>query len=122
VSIMTILTAKGTREVCPNIVFVLPLEFVVIAPMGVQIPLVLVSPDRLVLLFFWSWIIIDSIFSFLSGIVRLMGWISRIQLFKILILMNRRGLNKINPIMWLSVWGRKGLGGAREGKVQIILW
>jgi hypothetical protein len=116
VSIMAILTAKGTREVCLNIVVVLPLAFVVISPLGVLVPLVLVPPGRLVLLGLvlvssWSEIIIVSIFSFLSGIVRLMGWISRIQLFKILILLNGRGLNKINPSMWLSLWGRNGLGG-----------
>jgi hypothetical protein len=116
VSIMAILTTKGTREVCLNIVVVIPLAFVVIAPLGVLVPLVLVAPSRLVrlglvLVSSWSRIIIVSIFSFIFGIVQLMGWISRIQLFKILILLNRRGLNKINPGMWLSVWGRNGLGG-----------
>jgi hypothetical protein len=50
VSIMAILTAKGTREVCPKIVVVLPLAFVVISPLGVLIPLILVAPGRLVLL------------------------------------------------------------------------
>jgi hypothetical protein len=50
VSIMTILTAKGRREVCLNIIVVLPLVFVVISPLGVWVPLVLVAPSRLVLL------------------------------------------------------------------------
>jgi hypothetical protein len=121
VSIMAILTAKGTREVCSNIFFVLPLAFVVISPLGVLVPLVLVAPSRLVrlglvLVSSWSGIIIVSISSFLSRIVRLMGWINHIQLFKILILLNGRGLNKISPNMWLSVWGRNGMGGGGVGK------
>jgi hypothetical protein len=104
VSIMTILTAKGTREFCLNIFVVVPLAFVVISPLGVLVPLVLVSPDRLVLVSSWSEIIIVSMFSFISGIVQLMGWIIHIKLFKILILLNRRRLRKINPSMWLSLW------------------
>jgi hypothetical protein len=121
VSIVTKLTAKGTREGGLNIVVVLPLAFVVVSPLGVLIPLVLVAPDRLVLLGLvlvssWSGIIIVSVFSFLSGIVRLMGWIFRIQLFKILILLNGRGLNKINPSMWLSLWWSHRLWGAGNGK------
>jgi hypothetical protein len=50
VSIVTKLTAKGTREGCPNIVVVPSLKFSIVSPLGVLIPLVLVSPDRLVLL------------------------------------------------------------------------
>jgi hypothetical protein len=50
VGIMTILTAKGTREVCLKIVVILPLEFVVISPLGVLVPLILVSPGKLVML------------------------------------------------------------------------
>jgi hypothetical protein len=50
VSIMAILTAKGTREVCLKIVVILPLVFVIISPLGVLVPLILVAPDRLVLL------------------------------------------------------------------------
>jgi hypothetical protein len=50
VSIMAILTAKGTREFCLNIIVVLSLEFVVISPLRVMVPLVLVAPYRLVLL------------------------------------------------------------------------
>jgi hypothetical protein len=91
VSIVTKLTAKGTREGGPNIVVVPSLTFVVVSPLGVLIPLVLVAPDRLVLLGLvlvssWSQIIIVLIFSFLSGIVRLMGWIcpcSAVQNFDI---------------------------------------
>ena len=80
-SIMAILTAKGTREVCPYIVVVLSFAFVVIAPLRVPVPLVMVAPYRLVLLGLvlvssWSEIIIVLVFPFLSGIVRLMGWIS----------------------------------------------
>jgi hypothetical protein len=108
VSIMAILTVKGTREVCLNIVVVLSLAFVVIAPLRVLVPMVLVTPYRLVLLGLvlvssWSEIIIVSIFPFLSGIVQLMGWISRIQLFKILVLLNERWLNKVNPNMVVLV-------------------
>jgi hypothetical protein len=74
VSIMDILTTKGTREVCLKIVVVLPLAFVVISPLGVLVPLVLVALGRLVLLGVvlvssWSGIIIVLVFSFLFGIV-----------------------------------------------------
>jgi hypothetical protein len=42
---MTMLTAKSTREVCPEVVVVVPpLVFVVISPLGVLVTLVLVSP------------------------------------------------------------------------------
>jgi hypothetical protein len=50
VSIMAILTEKGTREVCPKIVFIIPLAFVVIGPLGVLVLLILVAPGRLVML------------------------------------------------------------------------
>jgi hypothetical protein len=50
VSIMAILTVKGTREVCLNIFVVLSLAFVVISPLRVLVPVVLVAPCRLVLL------------------------------------------------------------------------
>jgi hypothetical protein len=74
VSIMTILSTKGTREVCLKIVGVLPLVFVVIFPLEVLVPLSLVSPNRLVLLGVilvssWSDIIIVLVFSFIFGIV-----------------------------------------------------
>jgi hypothetical protein len=74
VSIMTILATKGTREVFPKIVGVIPLSFVVIPLLGVLVPLILVSPSRLVLLVVvmvssWSRIIIVLVLSFLFGIV-----------------------------------------------------
>jgi hypothetical protein len=74
VSIMAILTAKGTREFCMNIIGMLPLVFFFISPLGVLVPLILVSPGRLgllgvVLVPSWSWIIIVSVFSFLFGII-----------------------------------------------------
>jgi hypothetical protein len=81
VSIMAILTAKGTWEVCLKVFVVLPWVFVVISPLGVLVPLILFAPSRLVLLGVvlvpsWYWVIIVSFFSFLFGIVRLMAWIS----------------------------------------------
>jgi hypothetical protein len=126
VSIVTKLTAKGTREGGPNIVVFPSLKFVVVSPLGVLIPLVLVASDSLVLLGLvlvssWSWIIIFPIFSLLSGIVRLMGWICHVYLFKILILLNGRGLKKINPSMWWSLWWSHRLWGARKWKVWIML-
>jgi hypothetical protein len=122
VSIVTKLTTKGSWEGGPNIIVVPSLMFFVVAPLGVLIPLVLVAPDRLVLLGLvlvssWSRIIIVSIFSFLFGIVRLMGWIFCVHLFKILILLNGRGLKKINPSMWWSLWWSHRLWGARKWKV-----
>jgi hypothetical protein len=125
VSIMSILTAKGTREVFLKIVVIIPLEFVIISPLRVIVHLILVSPVRLVLLGVipsWSWIIIVSVFSFLLGIIRIMGQIFHIQLFKILILLNGRGLKKVNPSMWMSLWWSHGLWRARKCKVQIIWW
>jgi hypothetical protein len=47
---MAILTTKGARELCLKIVVILPLDVFVIAPLGVLAPLILVDPDRLVLL------------------------------------------------------------------------
>jgi hypothetical protein len=49
-SIMTELTAKSTREGGSNSIIISPLMPVVIAPLGVLIPLILVAPSRLVLL------------------------------------------------------------------------
>jgi len=49
-SIMTKITAKGTREVGFDGIFISPLTPIVISPLGVLIPLVLVAPSRLVLL------------------------------------------------------------------------
>jgi hypothetical protein len=78
VSIMTMLTSKSTREVHLEVVVVVPPLAFFIAPLGVLVPLVLVAPNRLVLLGVispWSWVIIVSVFSFLFGIIRLMGHI-----------------------------------------------
>jgi hypothetical protein len=50
VSIMTMLTIEGTREVHLEVVVVPPLAFVFISPLGVLVPLILVAPNRLVLL------------------------------------------------------------------------
>jgi hypothetical protein len=121
-SIMTKLTTKGTREVSFNSIVISPLMPVVIAPMGVLIPLVLVGPSRLVLLGLiptLAWVVIVPIPSFLFGIIRWMGQIFRIQLFKILILLNGRGLNKIHPCV--RVWGDHRLWWTRKWKVW-ILW
>jgi hypothetical protein len=110
VSIMSILTTKSTREVRPEIVVVvLPLEFVIIVPLGVLVSLILVAPKGMILLgiiFSWSWVIIVSVFPFLLGIIRLMCRIFRIQMFKSMKLLNGRGLNKVNIGMWLSMWRR----------------
>jgi hypothetical protein len=76
VSIMNMLTAKGKKEVHPKVVVVPCLEFVVISPLGVLVPLILDYPNRLVLLGVispWSWVIIVSFFFFIFGIIRLMG-------------------------------------------------
>ena len=48
VSVMIELTTKGTREDGFNIIS--PLAFIIIAPLGVLVPLVLVAPSRLILL------------------------------------------------------------------------
>ena len=51
VSVMAILTEKGTRKVFPKVfVVVPPLVFFVISPLEVMVPLILVAPSRLVLL------------------------------------------------------------------------
>jgi hypothetical protein len=121
-SIMTELTTKGTREGGFNSIVISPLTPVVISPLGVLIPLVLVAPSRLVLLGLipaLTWVVIVPVSSFLFGIIRRVGRIFRIQLFKILILLNGRGLNKIHPSV--RVWGCHGLWRTREWKVQ-ILW
>ena len=76
VSVMTELTTKSTRVDGFNII--LPLTFVVVAPLGVLIPLVLVARSRLVMLGLiptLTWVIIIPVSSFLFGIVRWMGWI-----------------------------------------------
>jgi hypothetical protein len=121
-SIMIELTAKGTREIAFDSVVISPLTPVVIAPLGVLIPLVIVAPSRLVLLGLipaLAWVVIVPVSSFLFGIIRQMGQICRIHLFKVLILLNGRGLNKIHPSV--RVCGGHGLWRTRKGKVQ-ILW
>jgi hypothetical protein len=119
---MTKLTTKGTKEVGFNNIVISPLTPIIISPLGVLIPLVLVAPSRLVLLeliLALTWVVVVPISSFLFGIVRQMGQIFHIQLFKILILLNGRGLNKIFPSM--GIWGSHGLWGTRKWKVR-ILW
>jgi hypothetical protein len=105
-----------------NSIVISPLTLVVIAPLGFLIPLILVAPSRLVFLGViptLTWVAIVPVFSFLFGIIQLMGRICRIQLFKILILLKGRGLNKIHPSV--RVWGSYGLWKIREWKVW-ILW
>jgi hypothetical protein len=83
VSIVTKTTAKGTREVCLNIVVVVSLMFVVIAPLRVLVPQILVAPSRLGLLGMVSslpWIISVLVSSFIFGIIQLMGQVGHIQL------------------------------------------
>ena len=98
VGVMTIDSTKGTRVYGFN--RVPPLAFVVIAPLGVLVPLVLVSPRRLVL---WGMIpaltriVVIPILSFPPVIVCWMRWVGSIQLFKILILLSSGRLNKIYP-------------------------
>jgi hypothetical protein len=48
-SVMAELTTKGTREVGFNIIVISPLAFIIIAPLGVLVPLVQVAPSGLVL-------------------------------------------------------------------------
>jgi hypothetical protein len=65
VSIMSIITAKNSREVRTEVVVVIPLEFVVIVPLGVMVTLILVSPSKSILLGVistWSSVIIVSFF------------------------------------------------------------
>ena len=45
VSVMTEITTKGTREDGFNIIVISPLAFIIIAPLGVLVPLVLVPPS-----------------------------------------------------------------------------
>jgi hypothetical protein len=122
-SVMAELTTKGTREVGFNIIVISPLMPIIIAPLGVLIPLVLVAPSGLVLLGLipaLTWVVVVPVSSFLFGIVRWMGRIFRIQLFEVLILLNGRGLNKIHPSM--RMWGSHGLWGTRKWKVWILWW
>jgi hypothetical protein len=126
VSIMAMLTPNSTGEVFHEVVvFVLPLVFVIISPLGVLVPLILVSPSKLVLLgvvFPYYWVIIVSVFSFIFGIIRLMSHIFHSHFFKILKLLNGRGLNKVKPSVWLSLWRSNGLWRTKKWKVWVILW
>jgi hypothetical protein len=122
VSVMTELTTKGTREDGFNII--LPLAFVgIIAPLGVLVPLVLVAPSWLVM---WglipalAWVVVIPVPSFLLGIVRRVSWVGCVQLFKILVLLSSRGLNKIYPRMWM--WGSHGLWRTRKWEIWILWW
>jgi hypothetical protein len=75
-SIMTKLTAKGTREGAFNSIVIYPLTPIVISPLGVLIPLIMVAPSRLVLLGViptLTWVVIVPVFSFIFGTIRLMG-------------------------------------------------
>jgi hypothetical protein len=126
VSIMSILTAKSAREVCPKVFVVfLPFTFFFIVPLGVLVTSILVSPSRLVLLGVvssWSRVDIVSFFSFLLGIIPLMGLIFRIQLFKSMKLLNGRGLNKVNVDMQFSMWRSHGLWWTKKWKLRFFLW
>ena len=121
-SVMTELTTKGTMEVGFNSIFISPLTPIIISPLGVPIPLVLVAPSGLVLLGLipaLTWVVVVPVSSFLLGIFRRMGWIGRIHLFEILVLLNGRRLNKIHPR--IMMWGSHRLW--RSGKWEIwILW
>jgi hypothetical protein len=121
VSVMTKLTRKGTREDGFNIIS--PLEFIIIAPLGVLVPLVLVASSRLVLwglILTLTWVVVIPILSFLVGIVQWMSWVGCIQLFKILVLLSSRGLNKIYPRM--RMWGSHELWGNRKWELRILWW
>jgi hypothetical protein len=116
VTIMTELTTKGTREDGFNIIS--PLEFVIIAPLGVLVPLVLVSPSGLVLwglILALTWVVVIHVPSFHLGIFRCMSWVGYIQLFKTLVLLSSRRLNKIYPCM--RMWGSHGLWRTRKWEV-----
>jgi hypothetical protein len=70
------LTAKVIREGGFNSIVIYPLTPIVIAPLGVLIPLTLVAPSRFVLLGVipsLTWVVIVPIFSFIFGIIRMMG-------------------------------------------------
>jgi hypothetical protein len=71
-SVVTELTAKGTREVGFNSIVISPLTPIIIVALRVQIPLVLVAPSRLVLLGLipaLTWVVVVPISSFMFGIV-----------------------------------------------------
>jgi hypothetical protein len=120
--VMTEHATKSTRVDGFNIIP--PLAFVVIVPLGVLVPLVLVAPSGLML---WGLIpaltrivVVIPVPSFPLGIVRWMSGIGCVQLFKILVLLSSRRLNKIDPCM--RMWGSHGLRRTRKGKVGILWW
>jgi hypothetical protein len=121
VSVVTEHATKSTRVDGFNTIP--PLAFVVIAPLGVLVPLVLVAPSGLML-----WGLVPALTrvvvipgpSFLLGIVRRVSWVGYVQLFKILVLLSSRGLNKVYPRM--RMWGSHGLWRTRKGKVGILWW
>jgi hypothetical protein len=121
VSVMTELATKSTRVDGFNIIS--PLAFVVIAPLGVLVPLVLIASSGLVL---WGLIpsltrvVFIPVLSFLLGIVRWMSWVGCVQLLKILVLLSRRGLNKVYPRM--RMWGSHGLWRTKKWKVWVLWW
>jgi hypothetical protein len=121
--VMAEITTKGTREVGFNIIVISPLASITISPLAILIPLVLVAPSGLVLLgliLALTWVVFVPVPSFIIGIVRRMDWIVRIHLFKILVLLNDRGLNKIHPRMRMG--GSHGLWGTRKWEVWILWW
>ena len=121
VSVMTIYATKSTRVDSFNIIP--PLAFVVISPLGVLVPLVLIAPSGLML---WGLIptltriVVILVPSFLLGIVRRVSWVGCVHLFKILVLLSSRGLNKVYPRM--RMWGSHGLWRTKKGKVWILWW
>ena len=121
VGVMTVHATKSTRVDGFN--SILPLAFIVIAPLGVLVPLVLVAPRGLVL---WGMIpaltriVVIPILSFPPIIVRWMGWVGGIHLFKILVLLSSGRLNKVHPCMWM--WGCIGLWRAGKGEIWILWW
>ena len=121
VSVMAVYATKSTRVIGFN--SIPPLASVVIAPLGVFVPLVLVAPRGLVL---WGMIpaltgiVIIPILPFPPVIVCWMRWVGSIQLFKILVLLSSGRLNTIHPRM--GMWGRNGLWRTREGEVWILWW
>jgi hypothetical protein len=104
---------------------VLPFSWliVIVSPLGVLVSLILVSPSGTIwlrVISSWSQVDIVLSFSFLLGIIRMMGQIFHIQMFKRMNLLNGRGLNKVNIDMWLSYWGSIWLGGLGNGKYGLF--
>jgi hypothetical protein len=118
VSVMIELTTKSKRVDGFNIIS--PWAFVVISPLGVLVPLVLVAPSGLML---WGLIhaltrvVVIPVPSFLLGVVRRVGCV---QLFKILVLLSSRRLNKIYPCV--RMWGSHGLWRTGKRKIWIFRW